>query len=212
MYQIKIKIMLDSYKLTQCLIITTIVIIGIILIGITLTGGISGIFIGLQALLTTPNPFYVVASGSMMPVLNVYDVLVVQSCFNFWGFSDSNNCFELNDNNSFEDIEVGDIIVFHRPSDHNRIIVHRVVEILEDDPKTIRTKGDSNPGSIPGTDFPITEHEYIGKVVYVAPQLGYVTQFLKPPVNYLIIAGMVIISWIFFKIRINNRDFLKLEI
>ena len=72
----------------------------------------------------------------------------------------------------FEDIEVGDIIVFDRPSDHNRVIVHRVASILDDDPKTIRTKGDANPGSIPGTDFPITEEEYLGKVAcsYTLPQ------------------------------------------
>ena len=44
-----------------------------------------------------------------------------------------------------------------------RVIVHRVVSILDDNPKTIRTQGDANPGSIPGTDFPITEEEYIRK-------------------------------------------------
>ena len=55
---------------------------------------------------------------------------------------------------------------------------------MNDEPKTIRTKGDANPASIPGTDFPITEEEYIGKVAYTLPQVGYVTQLLKPPINY----------------------------
>ena len=91
----------------------------------------------------------------------------------------------------FEDIEIGDIIVFNRPSDHNRVIVHRVVSITDDDPKTLRTKGDSNPASIPGTDFPITQEEYIGKVVYTLEQVGYVTQLLKPPINYVIIAVVI---------------------
>ena len=131
------------------------------------------IWIGLQAFFGTQNPFYVVASGSMIPVLEVYDVLIVQGHV------------------SFEEIEIGDIIVFNRPSDHDRVIVHRVVSIIDDNPKTIRTQGDANPKSIPGTDFPITEDEYIGKVEHVLPQIGYITQLLKPPINYIIIAVVV---------------------
>ncbi len=137
------------------------------------------VWVGLQVVFGTQNPFYVVASGSMIPVLEVYDVLIVQG------------------NIPFEDIQLGDIIVFDRPSDHNRVIVHRVITILSDEPKTIKTKGDANPASIPGTDFPITEDEYIGKVVYVLPQVGYVTQILKPPVNYIIIA--IVIGIMIFK-------------
>ncbi len=135
--------------------------------------GVLVIWIGLQAAFGTQNPFYVVASGSMIPELEVYDVLIVQG------------------HEPFEDIEIGDIIVFNRPSDHNRVIVHRVVSITNDDPKTLTTKGDANPASIPGTDFPITEEEYIGKVVHTLPQVGYVTQLLKPPINYVIIAVVI---------------------
>ncbi|GKS67039.1 hypothetical protein YTPLAS73_05860 [Nitrosarchaeum sp.] len=135
--------------------------------------GVLVIWIGLQVAFGTQNPFYVVASGSMIPVLQVYDVLIVQGHV------------------PFEDIEIGDIIVFNRPSGHDRVIVHRVASIIDDDPKTIRTKGDANPASIPGTDFPITKEEYIGKVAYVIPQIGYVTQLLKPPINYVIIVIVV---------------------
>jgi len=135
--------------------------------------GVLVIWIGLQVVFGTQNPFYVVASGSMIPVLEVYDVLIVQGHV------------------PFEDIEVGDIIVFNRPSGHDRVIVHRVASIIDDEPRTIRTKGDANPASIPGTDFPITEEEYIGKVAYVIPQIGYVTQLLKPPINYVIIVIVI---------------------
>ena len=124
-------------------------------------------------------PFYVVVSGSMIPVLQVYDIIVIQG------------------HDTFEEVEIGDIIVFDRPSDHNRVIVHRVVSITNEDPRTIRTQGDANPGSIPGTDFPITEEEYIGKVAHIIPQLGYVTQILQPPTNYIIIAvviGIIVIK------------------
>lgn len=135
--------------------------------------GVLAIWIGLQVAFGTQNPFYVVASGSMIPVLQVYDVLIVQG------------------HEPFEDIKVGDVIVFNRPSGHDRVIVHRVASIINDDPKTIRTQGDANPASIPGTDFPITKEEYIGKVAYVIPQIGYVTQILKPPMNYIIIVIVV---------------------
>ena len=164
------------------------VIKDIIIVGV----GVLVIAFGLQVAFGTGNPFYVVASGSMIPVLEIYDVLTVQGdCFDLGGFLDYEDCIRFSWYTTFEDIEVGDIIVFNRPSDHNRVIVHRVVSIIGDDPKTIRTQGDANPGSIPGTDFPITEEEYIGKVAYTLPQVGYITQLLKPPINYVIIVIVV---------------------
>ena len=135
--------------------------------------GIAIIWIGLRITFGTENPFYVVSSGSMIPNLNVFDVIVVQG------------------NVPFDHIKVGDIIVFNRPNGHDRVIVHRVAEILNQNPLVIRTKGDANPGSIPGTDFPITKQEYIGKVEYVIPQIGYVTRILTPPINYIIIAVII---------------------
>ena len=126
------------------------------------------------------NPFYVVSSGSMEPVLKQYDILVVR------------------DGQSFDDLKVGEIIVFHRPEGGDRVIVHRIIEILEgrDGDRVIRTKGDANPASIPGTDFPIEREDYIGRVVYVIPGVGFITQAIAPPVNYIIIA--IILAILFF--------------
>ena len=137
------------------------------------------IWLSLQAVFGTQNPFYVVASGSMIPALEVYDIIVIQG------------------HDPFEEVQVGDIIVFDRPSDHNRVIVHRVESILNEEPFTVGTQGDANPSFIRGTDYPITEEEYIGKVAYIIPQVGYITQILKPPMNYIIIAiviGIMIIK------------------
>ena len=136
--------------------------------------GIAIIWIGLRVTFGTENPFYVVSSGSMIPNLEIFDVIVVQGHVNF------------------DRLKVGDIIVFNRPNGHDKVIVHRVAEILNKDPLVIRTKGDANPGSIPGTDFPITKDDYIGKVVYVIPQIGYVTRILTPPINYIIIVTVII--------------------
>ena len=153
-----------------------------ILVGVA---GLILIWAGLWAAFGTLNPFYVVASGSMVPELEVNDLLVVQA------------------HTPFEDIEIGQIIVFDRPKDHDRVIVHRVVSIIDEDPRTLKTKGDSNPSSIPGTDFPITQTEYIGSVEYTIPKVGYITHILKPPTNYIIIliALSVMGSWEFFKRR-----------
>ena len=163
-------------------------------------------FISIRTVLADSNPFYVVASGSMIPVLNVNDLIIV------WA---------KDNNTSFASANIGDIIVFKAPdpSEENKTIVHRVSAIIENgnnltgdvllcapiaineviQEKTILTKGDANECSIPGIDFPITQENYVGKVVYTIPQIGIIPQVLKPPVNYFImaiIAGLLIFSFV----------------
>jgi len=142
------------------------------------------LWIGLTAYFGAQNPFYVVSSGSMYPELAMHDIIVISGHM------------------LFEDVKIGDIIVFDRPKDHDRVIVHRVVAVVDDDPKTLRTKGDNNQRSMVGTDYPITEKEYIGTVVHVIPQVGFITQILQPPINYIIIAviiGVMVIRQIYKK-------------
>jgi signal peptidase len=148
--------------------------------------GVISVWLVLQAIFGTPNPFYVVSSGSMEPVLDIYDVLIVKN------------------GSTFEGAQRGDIIVFNRPEIHDRVIVHRIVDIRESSERIITTKGDANPASIPGTDFPITKDDYIGKVVYVIPKIGYVTRLIQPPVNYIIIA--VILAILFFNRTSRKKD------
>ena len=142
------------------------------------------LWIGLTAYFGAQNPFYVVSSGSMYPELAMHDIIVISG------------------HTLFEDVKIGDIIVFDRPKDHDRVIVHRVVAVVDDDPKTLRTKGDNNQRSMVGTDYPITKEEYIGTVVHVIPQVGFITQILQPPINYIIIAviiGVMVIRQIYKK-------------
>ena len=131
------------------------------------------IWIGLTAYFGAQNPFYVVSSGSMYPELAMHDIIVISA------------------HALFEDIRIGDIIVFDRPKDHDKVIVHRVVAVVDDDPLTLRTKGDNNQNSMVGTDYPITEGEYKGTVIHVIPQVGYITKILQPPINYIIIAVII---------------------
>ena len=140
--------------------------------------GVAIVWLGLRFAFGTNNPFYVVSSGSMIPTLKVNDVLVVKG-----GTS------------SFGNLKVGDIIVFNKPAGDDRVIVHRVAGIYNTTlgESIIRTKGDANPGSIPGVDFPIRVHDYIGKVAYVIPGVGLITQVISPPRNYIIIAVILAI-------------------
>jgi len=155
------------------------------------------IWIGLTAYFGAQNPCYVVSSGSMYPELAMHDIIVISG------------------HALFEDVKIGDIIVFDRPKDHDKVIVHRVVAIVDDDPLTLRTKGDNNQNSMVGTDYPITEEEYKGTVVeigdlfgtgqtHVIPQIGYITKILQPPINYIII--VVIVGIMVVKQILKNKN------
>ncbi len=135
--------------------------------------GIAIIFLGFKAAFGTGSPFYVVSSGSMTPVLKINDIILVQG------------------NIPFDSIKIGDVVAFVNPSDRGELIVHRVAQILDQNPMEIRTKGDANPNSIAGIDLPITKYDYIGKVVYVIPQLGYFTKLYVAPLNYLVAASIM---------------------
>jgi len=161
--------------------------IAIIVIGVVL------IWFAVKVVFNVDNPFYVVSSGSMIPVLNVGDILIVK------------------DGNTFNSLKVGDIIVFNRPQGGDRVIVHRIIEISDRfGEKVIVTKGDANDGIIPGTDFPIREKDYIGTVAYTVPKVGLVLKYLNPPVNYIIIVGIIGIL-IYTNMKKKNEEKRKLD-
>ena len=158
--------------------------IAIIVIGVVL------IWFAVKIVFNVDNPFYVVSSGSMIPVLNIGDILLVK------------------DGNTFDNLKIGDIIVFNRPEGGDRVIVHRIIDMTDRfGEKIIVTKGDANEGLIPGTDFPIREKDYIGTVAYVVPKVGLVLKYLNPPVNYIIIAGIVgVLIYTNFRKRNDEKD------
>jgi signal peptidase len=123
----------------------------------------------------------------MEPVLKVNDILIVR------------------DGGSWQDLRIGDIIVFNRPEGGDRVIVHRIVEFGVDGngERAVRTQGDANPASIPGTDYPIRQDDYIGKVIYVIPGIGVITKIISPPINYIIIA--IILAILFFN-RLGKKN------
>jgi len=159
--------------------------------------GIALIFIGIRFAFGVTNPFYVVASGSMIPKLNIGDFVIVSH------------------NVPFNILRIGDIIVFRTfgttDTGQHEIIVHRVAQIVNDNGnRIVRTKGDANDGSIPGLDYPIFQQNYIGKVVYVIPKLGVITDALRPPTNYILI-GIILIVLIYYLRKKNEVPTYKKE-
>jgi signal peptidase len=122
---------------------------------------------GLHFAFGTSTPAFVVSSGSMVPTLNVGDVIIVR------------------DGGSFLMVEKGDIIVFHSPYDWNKTIVHRVYNILlNGQEKALVTKGDNNPSP---DGWVVRKENYIGKVIFSIPQIGRIASIISPPLNYFLI-------------------------
>ena len=161
-------------------------------------------FISIRLTLGEFNPVYVVVSGSMIPTLLVGDVVVTQNDGHGIGGSAQS---------AFDKLKTGDITVFKAPEDFDeqgnpRTIVHRVIFVGLDSrskQQVVVTKGDNNPESYVGLDFPILKSNYIGKVIIVIPKLGLIIQLLKPPVNYILIA-IIIGVFIVYHFKRGRKD------
>jgi len=159
----------------------------------------AGISMAIMAIVASSHKFYVVVSDSMIPNLNTGDIVIINNGNRVTG-------------SSFVHLEKGDIIVFEVSSqpgepEEGKTIVHRVEEISLDSKgqRIIRAKGDANPFSIRGIDYPITVDNYIGKVDYSVPYLGLFLMYLNllgriitQPIFYLLI-GVVVATIIFLE-------------
>ncbi|MGC2574377.1 MAG: signal peptidase I [Candidatus Nitrosopolaris sp.] len=129
---------------------------------------------------TNDNSTYIMIGNSMSPSIRDNDGMIVDSRF------------------PFDKLNVGDIIVFNSYGKSNSgqhiTIIHRVAQIITDDQgdRIIRTKGDANPGSIPGIDYPVFQQNYIGKVISVIPQLANKVSSSSSTVNnvFLMLAAI----------------------
>jgi signal peptidase len=138
-----------------------------------------GFWYGCQAALNTEHPALAVVSESMLPTLNVGDVIIVQ------GLPAS----QINANNT-----TGDIVVYRSPYDPEKLIVHRAVKKVSnpDGTWTITTKGDNNAGS----DSPFLESYLIGKVIARIPYVGNFVLLVNALGNfyYFIIIIIIIVN------------------
>jgi len=126
---------------------------------------VGGFWLALRAALRTEFPLHAVVSESMVPTLQVGDLLVVQ------GVVDAS---EIN-----AAPETGDVIVFRKPTDPSEFIVHRAIDKTHGgDQWFFITQGDNNPGP---DSWKVPESDVIGRVVGRVPLLGYLKIFLGSP-------------------------------
>jgi len=133
----------------------------------------------------TTSPLVVVTSDSMKPTLERGDLLVIQA-------------------RPEESIILGDIIVFWMMSHPDSPVVHRIVEIIEDQNGGRRfvTRGDNNPSVDRGER---TIEDVLGVVVLRIAVIGYVSLFLHTTIGFIIftiiIIELFILSELFEKYR-----------
>jgi signal peptidase I len=125
----------------------------------------------LESELENSVPFFVIYDETMTPALKTNDLIIV------------------GDGHMFNYTNVGDIIVFNKPAGEDRIIVHRITEITSENGKRVMiTKGDASPVSIPGVDFPVNSQNFMGRVKFVIPEIGFL---FIPPINYVVLGAII---------------------
>ena len=127
--------------------------------------------------LGTKTPLMVVESRSMVPTLNVGDIVVVRGV--------KNACR----------IEVGDIIVFKNPRNPaGHPVVHRVIyKRLVSGKWYFTTKGDNNPVSF-SWETSIPEDYIIGVVIYKIPYIGYLALISRRPIGFTAIFLLILLN------------------
>lgn len=103
---------------------------------------------------------YVIVSGSMEPIIEVKDAVVVRRC-------------------EAKDIKIGDVITYRSMDEafYGILITHRVVNIEEENgEKVYITKGDSNETV---DRIPVKFSQIQGKVAMRIPKIGYLKYFLS---------------------------------
>jgi signal peptidase len=120
--------------------------------------------------LHTDSPLMVVSSGSMVPVLNVGDIIIVRGV-------------------DPQAISVGTIIIFHSPYEYDMPIVHRVVAVVNDGGSLFfQTKGDHNEIQ---DGWKVPAENLIGVYVVKIPYIGLISLELRGPLGVTLIILLV---------------------
>ncbi len=81
----------------------------------------------------------------------------------------------------------GDVITFQRPSE-NRPTTHRIVSAeVQSGVIYYTTKGDANDAP---DQLPIAEPDVIGRVFLAVPYLGYILDFVRKPLGFMLLIGV----------------------
>jgi signal peptidase len=142
---------------------------------------------GIRFALATEYPLLAVASPSMVPTLNVGDLIAVH------GVSNVSEIYTHYGN--------GDIIIFHtslpsyqdnlRPGYPDELIVHRAINrTLVSGVWYFTTKGDNNQTP----DFwRVPDYYIVGKVVGVVPWIGNIPLFIRTPEGLITVVILIVL-------------------
>lgn len=124
----------------------------------------------LRIALRAESPLMVVSSESMVPTLNVGDIILVRGI-------------------DPHQVTVGTIIIFHSPNNYDMPIVHRVVQV-ENEGNTVffRTKGDHNGGP---DGWRVPAENLMGVYVGKLPYVGLLSLQLRGPLGVTLIVLLV---------------------
>jgi signal peptidase len=129
-------------------------------------GSVDVLRIGLR----TESPLMVVSSESMVPTLNVGDIILVRGI-------------------DAHQVTVGTIIIFHSPNNFDMPIVHRVIQVdNEGSAIFFRTKGDHNPGP---DGWRVPAENLMGVYVGRIPYVGLLSLQLRGPLGITLIVLLV---------------------
>jgi signal peptidase len=159
-----------------------------VILAVIIIGGVMGFWLGLKAGLRTEYPLLTVASGSMVPTLNIGDLIAVQGL---------ENASELN----VAPKPDGEIIVFRSPRIEGELIVHRAIykEFNEDDRLWyFRTQGDANfgPDNWWGSETwngMISQNRIVGRVIGKAPLIGYIPLYIRTREGIILVVILIIL-------------------
>jgi len=170
---------------------------------VIIIGSVLSFQFGIRIVLRTEYPFMDVVTGSMVPTLNVGDLVVVQ------GYADLSMVYAAPpkwDENRTRVLEGGDIVVFLHwsgPDEGVIDLVHRAVgNVTVHGKRYLITQGDSIYNPSPDTHRNITapydilpglpEEYVVGKVIAHAPFLGQVATFMQTPSVRIIIIVLIV--------------------
>jgi signal peptidase len=142
------------------------VIILIVILFAATYGGVEVLRIAVH----TESPLMVVSSESMVPTLNVGDIILVR------GVDPTT-------------VTVGTIIIFHSPYNYEMPIVHRVITVGHmDDSIYFETKGDHNPVQ---DGWKVPAQNLMGVYVAKVPYVGLLSLELRGPIGVTLIILLV---------------------
>ena len=141
----------------------------LILIAILFAATYGGVEV-MRLALHTESPLMVVSSGSMVPVLNVGDIIVVRGV-------------------DPQTVTVGTIIIFHSPYEYDMPIVHRVIAVFNDGGTLFfETKGDHNDVQ---DGWRVPAENLMGVYVMKVPYIGLISLELRGPLGITLIILLI---------------------